>query len=173
MVPLSGFFCLKVYNGWLPRIYWVEVLQEFIVNNNSEKQHLGLHKTYGKQIIRGLLFIAGILFFILGILGYILPGLPGTVFLILAAACFFRSSERFYKLVIQNRWFGPLVKNFRETGVVNKRAKVLSVSSIWIFTTFAVFVGIPATYSLAPFAKVLTVVLAFSGTFYLWRRPSK
>ena len=143
------------------------------MNKNREKRQLGLHVPYGKQIIRGCLFIAGILFFILGIAGYILPGLPGTVFLILAAACFFRSSERFYKLVIQNRWFGPLVKNFRETGVVNKRAKVLSVSSIWLFTTFAVFVGIPETYSLAPFAKVLTVLLAFAGTFYLWRRPSK
>ena len=143
------------------------------MNKNREKQQLDLHVRYGKQVIRVCLFIAGILFLILGILGYILPGLPGTIFLILAAACFFRSSDRFYKLVIQNRWFGPLVKNFRETGVVNKRAKVLSVSSIWLFTTFAVLVGIPETYSLAPFAKVLTVLLAFVGTFYLWRRPSK
>ena len=143
------------------------------MNKNRENRQIDLHVSYGKQVIRGCLFIAGILFFILGILGYILPGLPGTIFLILAAACFFRSSDRFYKLVIQNRWFGPLVKNFRETGVVNKRAKVLSVSSIWLFTTFAVFVGIPETYSLAPFAKVLTVFLAFVGTFYLWRRPSK
>ena len=143
------------------------------MNKNREKQQVGLHVRYGKQVIRVCLFIVGILFLILGILGYILPGLPGTIFLILAAACFFRSSDRFYKLVIQNRWFGPLVKNFRETGVVNKRAKVLSVSSIWLFTTFAVLVGIPETYSLAPFAKVLTVLLAFVGTFYLWRRPSK
>ena len=143
------------------------------MNKNREKQQVGLHVRYGKQVIRVCLFIAGILFLILGILGYILPGLPGTIFLILAAACFFRSSDRFYKLVIQNRWFGPLVKNFRETGVVNKRAKVLSVSSIWLFTTFAVLVGIPETYSLAPFAKVLTVLLAFVGTFYLWRRPSQ
>ena len=143
------------------------------MNKNREKQQVGLHVRYGKQVIRVCLFIAGILFLILGILGYILPGLPGTIFLILAAACFFRSSDRFYKLVIQNHWFGPLVKNFRETGVVNKRAKVLSVSSIWLFTTFAVLVGIPETYSLAPFAKVLTVLLAFVGTFYLWRRPSK
>ena len=143
------------------------------MNRNSEKHQLGLYRACGKQVIRGCLFIAGVLFFIIGILGYILPGLPGTVFLILAAACFFRSSQRFYNLVIQNRWFGPLVKNFRETGVVNKRVKVLSVFSIWLFTTFAVFVGIPETYRLAPFAKMLTILLAFLGTVYLWSRPSE
>ena len=73
----------------------------------------------------------------------------------------------------ENRWFGSLVKDFRETGVVNRRVKIVSITSIWIFTIFAVTVGIPQTFALAIVAKVITVLLAFVGTGYLWSRPDR
>ena len=144
-----------------------------MVSRRKEKRRLGSPRYYRKQIMRLLFFLAGFLFLVVGVLGYILPGLPGTIFLILSAVCFFRSSERFYNLVTGNRWFGSLVKDFLETGVVNKRIKTVSITSIWVFTIFAVTVGIPQTFGLAVFAKLLTVLLAFAGTYYLWSRPDK
>ena len=53
-----------------------------------------------------LLYVAGFFFLGLGIAGYILPGLPGTVFLILAASCFLRSNEKMYRWVTEHKVFG-------------------------------------------------------------------
>ena len=63
-----------------------------------------------------ILISLGLVFLALGIAGYILPGLPGTIFLIISAGFFVRSSERLYNFVVQNRFFGKGVKDFLETG---------------------------------------------------------
>ena len=63
-----------------------------------------------------LLYVAGFIFLGLGIAGYVLPGLPGTIFLILSAGCFVRSNDRMYRWVTEHRIFGKPVKRFLETG---------------------------------------------------------
>ena len=59
-----------------------------------------------KTIKRLALVSLGLLFLGLGIVGYIMPGLPGTIWLIISAALFVRSSDRLYNFVVQNRLFG-------------------------------------------------------------------
>ena len=56
----------------------------------------------------------GSLFVGLGAIGVIVPGLPTTPFLILAAACYIRSSQRLYDWLISNKRFGPYLKDYRE-----------------------------------------------------------
>ncbi len=114
-----------------------------------------------------ILYCAGFLFLCLGIAGYFLPGLPGTIFLILAAGCFLRSNQRMYRWVTEHRLFGRPVKRFLETGAMPARAKIISVSCVWFFS----LVSMLAPYHLVWF-KVPVIVLAFVGTWYILSRPT-
>tara|TARA_B100001750_G_C15218712_1_gene452108 strand:+ start:211 stop:597 length:387 start_codon:yes stop_codon:yes gene_type:complete len=114
-----------------------------------------------------ILVFLGLIFLVLGIAGYILPGLPGTIFLIISAGFFVRSSERLYNFVVQNRFFGKGVKDFLETGEMPMRAKVISISCIWIFSIASLF----APYDLI--FKIPIMLLAITGTLYIRSKPTK
>ena len=79
-----------------------------------------------------LLTFCGFLFVGLGILGIFVPVLPTTVFFLLAAACFARSSPRFYHWLLHNRWFGSYIRNYREGRGLPMRHKVFTVSLLWL-----------------------------------------
>ena len=93
------------------------------------------------RLIRGLLITAGTFFVGLGVLGIFLPLLPTTPFLLLAAACYARSSKRFYNWLLDNKWFGNYIKNYQEKKGVPLKVKLSSLSLLWITILFsAVFV---------------------------------
>jgi len=87
------------------------------------------------------LISAGTFFIGLGIIGILLPLWPTTPFLLLAAACYARSSKRFYNWLLNNRWFGNYIKNYREGKRVPLKVKVLSISFLWFAIGYsAIFV---------------------------------
>ena len=115
-----------------------------------------------------VLIVVGLLCLGLGILGYIVPGLPGTIWLIIAATLFVRSSDRLYNFVIRNRVFGNQVRGFLETGEMPMKAKILSLISMWAFTFLSVI--------LAPYDwrfKGPILLLAMAGTAYILSRPTQ
>ena len=79
-----------------------------------------------------LFVVLGSLSLVLGIIGVFLPVLPTTPFLLMAAALYFRSSERLYNWLMSHRNLGPYIKNFRENRAIPMRVKVVSVSMVWI-----------------------------------------
>jgi uncharacterized membrane protein YbaN (DUF454 family) len=81
-------------------------------------------------MVRALLIVLGFLFVGLAAVGIALPGLPTTPFLLLAAACFARSSERFYQWLLGNRVFGPMIRDWRETRSMSRRSKAIALASI-------------------------------------------
>jgi uncharacterized protein len=91
---------------------------------------------------RRLLIGAGTLSTGLGIIGVFVPILPTTPFLLLAAACYMRSSERFYRWVTENRVFGAYVRNYIEGRGMPAKMKVLTILLLWttigLTTAFAV-----------------------------------
>jgi len=83
------------------------------------------------KLIRSILVIAGTFFVGLGVIGIFLPLLPTTPFLLLAAACYARSSKRFYNWLLNNKWFGNYIKNYREGKGVPLKVKILTISILW------------------------------------------
>ncbi len=92
--------------------------------NNKSKIRSSLNKT--------ILIVIGTFSVVLGIIGIFLPILPTTPFLLLAAACYARSSQKFYYWILNNRWFGNYIKNYREGKGISFRIKLFSISFLWI-----------------------------------------
>ena len=119
--------------------------------------------------VKWLLVAAGFLFFGLGVVGVFVPLLPTTPFLLLAAACFARSSERFYRWLLGNRWFGAYVRNYREGRGVPAKVKIFSIALLWIaISSSAAFVVSNLV------VRIVLVVIAVGVTVHIVSiRPSK
>lgn len=83
--------------------------------------------------------ILGTLFVALGIAGVFLPLLPATPFLLLAAACYVRGSDRLYAWLINHRYLGPYIRNFRDRKGMPLRAKVYTVVILWASIAFSIY----------------------------------
>ena len=75
----------------------------------------------------------------IGVIGIAVPGLPTTVFLIVAAWAFSRSSERFQAWLLSHPWLGPPVIAWRERGAISVRAKILAVATMTASLLWVVF----------------------------------
>jgi len=78
----------------------------------------------------------------LGIIGVFIPILPTTPFLLLAAACYMRSSERFYQWLINNRIFGAYVRNYIEGRGMPVRTKIFTILLLWLTIGFSITFGV-------------------------------
>ncbi|MCF6298666.1 MAG: YbaN family protein [Thiomicrorhabdus sp.] len=116
-----------------------------------------------QHIKRWFLFMMGGLFFSLGLIGVLLPILPTTPFMILAAACFASSSPRFHQALLHNRWFGDDLRRWEATRTMKrqtkKRATVVIVLSFSI--SIAVLWG-------SVFLQALLLGIALVLLFLLW-----
>ena len=91
------------------------------------------------RLIRWVWISGGTFFVGLGIIGIFLPLLPTTPFLLLAAACYARGSKRFYNWLLNNRWFGNYIKNYREGKGIPLKTKILSISLLWATIGYSTF----------------------------------
>ncbi len=114
-------------------------------------------------LVRFLWVGLGCLFVGLGAIGAVVPGMPTTVFLVLAAACFIRSSQKLYDWLISNKTFGPYLKDYREGKGIPLRAKVLALSLIVIFVSFAVFYALEVIQ-----IKVLVGLIGIIGFLFVF-----
>ncbi len=116
-----------------------------------------------------LWFVAGLLSVALGGIGIIVPGLPTTVFFIVAAACFSRSNKRFEQWVLNLPRIGTLVRDHRSGLGMPRRAKVVAVTMILVVSTAS---GVFAIGNRAVGAAV--VALGLIGALYVtFRVPTR
>ncbi len=83
-------------------------------------------------VIRFALLVVGWLSVVLGVIGIFLPVLPTTPFLLLAAACFMRSSKRFYLWLVNHRRLGPWIVDYLQGEGIPLKAKVYAISLMWL-----------------------------------------
>lgn len=89
------------------------------------------------RVVRGLLVACGTVCVALGVLGVFLPVLPTTPFLLLAAVCYARGSERCHRWLLTNRLFGRYIRDYREGRGVTLRHKVAALALLWLTIGYA------------------------------------
>jgi uncharacterized protein len=105
--------------------------------------------------------VLGLLCTVIGGIGIVLPGLPTTPFLLLAAVCFSRSSARLYAWLLNLKGFGPAIRDFRAGRGVAMRAKLLALATLWVVVGVSIGLGMPAGWF---WPRVGLLVLAGVGT---------
>jgi len=96
------------------------------------------------RVMRVVLIAAGTVLVGVGVLGIFLPLLPTTVFFLLAAACYARSSPGAYRWLTTNRFFGRYIRHYREEHGATMGAKMFSIGSLWIGISASAFLFEPA-----------------------------
>lgn len=112
-----------------------------------------------------LLKVIGLLFVLLAIIGVFLPLLPTTPFLLVASACFARSSPELYQKLNKNKVFGPLIQNWNATRSIPRKGKLIALLSMFLATIYSLWV-LESVY-----LKVLLIVLIIGPFIFISRLP--
>ena len=112
--------------------------------------------------IRITLSVIGTLFVGLGIIGIFIPVLPTTPFLLLAAACYARSSKRFYDWLLTNKWFGNYVRNYLQGKGISLKVKILTIALLWLTIICSV------TFAVHDFlVRLILILIAIGVTIHI------
>ena len=112
------------------------------------------------RFIKSLLVTAGIMSVFFGVAGIFIPVLPTTPFLLLAAFCFSRSSERLNKWLLNNKWFGLYIREYRQGRGIPFSVKVYAISLLWATILVSVIFLIGNNYLRAGLVIIAVAVTA-------------
>ncbi len=121
----------------------------------------------GNRVKKATYFVLGTVFLILGGLGVFLPILPTTPFLLLSAACYYKSSERMHYWLLNNRWFGNYLRNYAEGKGVSLRAKLFTMSLLWMLIIYSVFFAVSNLI-----VQIVLLSIAIGVTIHLIKLPT-
>jgi hypothetical protein len=110
----------------------------------------------------------GFLILIGGVAGYVVPGLPGTPLLLVAAWLFSMSNERLYRWMTTNRWFGQTIADYRAGLGISRRVKSIALGSMAIVVPLSVVFGVSNWL-----IRSLIIALALSGVVFIVTRPTR
>lgn len=113
-------------------------------------------------------FVIGWLSLLLGVIGIVLPLLPTTPFVLLAAFCFSKSSKRFHLWLLNHKLFGAMVMDWEQHGVIKLQAKWMATISMVLMVSFSLYLVAP---SVLVVFSILVMVLAV--LIFIWTRPSR
>ena len=129
--------------------------------------HILKDKFRNSPLIKGLLIVLGWISVVLGVLGIFLPVLPTTPFLLLAAACFMRSSPKFYSWLVEHPKLGSYILHYLNGKGIPKRAKWMAIGMIWLSIGFSAWFVVPILW-----VKGLLLAIACAVSTYILRQPT-
>jgi len=122
---------------------------------------------YRGKVKRGLYFVFGTFFLILGGVGIFLPILPTTPFLLLSTACYYKSSKRMHHWMLNNRWFGNYLRNYAEGKGISLKAKLITTSLLWIFIIYSILYTVNNVT-----IQLILLTIAIGVTIHLIKLPT-
>lgn len=117
-------------------------------------------------MIRAFWFAVGATALALGLLGIVLPLLPTTPFVLLAAFAFARSSTRFHDWLLEHHVFGQLIENWRRDGSIDGRAKFVAALSMVAVLVLSIVLRVP------PLILGLQAIVLIAVAVFVLSRPS-
>ena len=120
------------------------------------------------RILRFVYTLLGVFFLSLGVVGLLLPGFPGTPFLLVAAWLFSMSNERLHRWMLSNRWFGQVLSDYHAGLGIPRRIKAAAIGSVVIVVATSVTLGV-TDWRL----RAAVVALAIGGIVFILTRPTR
>ncbi|MDR1524379.1 MAG: YbaN family protein [Tannerella sp.] len=109
-----------------------------------------------------ILVILGTVSLVLGIVGIFVPLLPTTPFLLLSAAAYFKGSARLYKWLLNQKYLGPYIRNFKENKAIPLHAKIYAVVLLWGTIGYCIlFLSLPV------YVRVILGIIAAGVTWHI------
>lgn len=127
---------------------------------NSTLQH--------SRFVRALLWLAGSVSLVLGLIGVVVPGLPTTPFILLAAACYAKASPRLHAWLLNHRFTGPMLRDWEANRSLTRRTKTIAVVSMLVMVSFSIW-----SFRHRWIAQVVLVVLGVVGAWVVLRIPTR
>lgn len=123
-------------------------------------------QTLARTLWRPLYLSGGVLFVAMGVIGIFVPVWPTTIFFIMALWAFKRSSPPLEAWLLNHRLFGQTLRDWEESRSMRTRAKVVSISAIWLC------LAISCAMTQKPFVWAILGAVGLALTLYLWTRPT-
>ncbi len=118
--------------------------------------------------VKRILYISiGTLLLVIGSIGVVIPVLPTTPFLLLAAACYIRGSERLYHWMLNNRIFGEFIRNYREGRGITLRNKLSAIVLLWLTISVSALFMIEI-----PIVKAILFLIAIAVSAHILLLPT-
>ncbi len=115
------------------------------------------------------MWLVGTVSLLLGLIGIVLPGLPTTPFVLLAAACFARASPRLHQWMRNNRWVGPSLRDWERHRSLTLRIKAVALGSMAVMVSLSVW-----TFQGKPLVQGALIVAALLGVWVVaWLIPTR
>ena len=138
------------------------------MNDEEPPYEIPESELHPSLVVRVVLWTLGSLALLLGIIGIFLPGLPTTPFVLVAAACYARASETFYRRLIANPTVGPLIVEWRRHHSIPFRIKVVAITLMSLTICASMW-----TFSAMPWLQGILAFIGVSTAAVLWRIPSR
>lgn len=130
-------------------------------SDNSELEKIS------EKLKRGLLIIAGTISLIIGTIGIVIPILPTTPFLLIAAACYLRGSEKLHNWMLNNRVIGEFIKNYKEGKRISIKHKIYTITLLWLTIMISTLFVVSQLY-----LRIILITIALIVTTHILSLPT-
>lgn len=120
------------------------------------------------RTVRWLLWLAGTVSLALGLIGVVLPGLPTTPFVLLAAACYAKASPRLHAWLLNHRLLGPMVRDWEKHRSLTRRTKLIAIGSMLVMVSLSAW-----GFRHQPWALGALLAAAVVGAWVVARIPTR
>lgn len=138
------------------------------MSEREESWEIPESELHPSSLVRAVLLTCGSIALLLGIIGVFLPGLPTTPFVLVAAACYARASEPFYRWLVANPTFGPLIIEWRRHHSIPFRIKVIAIVLMSLTISASMW-----TFASQPWLQILLAGVGIVTALWLWHIPSR
>jgi uncharacterized membrane protein YbaN (DUF454 family) len=123
---------------------------------------------HASPVMRGVFALLGTFFVVVGLIGVVVPVLPTTPFMLLAAACYVRASARFYNWLLNTPAFGPIILEWRQHRSIPWKTKVMAITlmSSTLAASIVFFVS-------NPYLQAALAAVGIGLAAWLYRIPSR